>query len=71
MSPLPDEDATAGIEKSSLRCASKMPAAKRSTSQAEGDASPFQLNERDVEVLAQSEGFAILREHLAEHYTDE
>lgn len=35
------------------------------------NASPFHLDEKDVEVLLQSEGFAILREHLAEHYADE
>ena len=47
---------------------SKMPVANTAT--AEADGSPFRLNERDVEVLSQSEGFAILREHLAEHYED-
>lgn len=51
------------------RKASKMPAAKSATVAQDGIA--FQLKERDVQVLAQSEGFAILREHLAEHYTDE
>lgn len=30
--------------------------------------SPFKLNSEDVESLAQSGGFTILREHLAEHY---
>ena len=48
---------------------SKMPAAR--TPMVEANALPFHLQERDVEVLAQSEGFAILREHLAEHYADE
>lgn len=62
------EDLTAGIERLSVR-ESKMPAAKTPT-MAEANASPFRLHERDVEVLSQSEGFAILREHLAEHYED-
>lgn len=31
--------------------------------------SPFLLKIQDVEILAQSEGFSILRHHLAEHYT--
>lgn len=47
----------------------KMPAAK--TPAAEATPALFQLRERDVEVLSQSEGFAILREHLAGHYADE
>jgi hypothetical protein len=34
-------------------------------------ASPFLLRVEDVQTLAQSDGFAILREHLAEHYTYE
>jgi len=33
--------------------------------------SPFLLNEHDVETLAQSDGFMILRDHLAQHYTYE
>ncbi|KAK5126133.1 hypothetical protein LTR85_011488 [Meristemomyces frigidus] len=32
------------------------------------NASPFLLKAHDVEMLAQSDGFAILREHLAQHY---
>lgn len=59
---------TAVIGKLSVKD-SKMPAAK--TPVAEASASPFLLTERDVEELSQSEGFAILREHLAEHYADE
>lgn len=30
--------------------------------------SPFELKNEDLESLAQSGGFAILRDHLAEHY---
>ncbi|SMQ45290.1 unnamed protein product [Zymoseptoria tritici ST99CH_3D7] len=33
------------------------------------DASPFQLREEDLETLSQSDGFTILRQHLAQHYT--
>lgn len=32
------------------------------------NASPFLLKVQDVEVLAQSDGFNILRAHLAQHY---
>lgn len=63
-----NDDLAAGIDKLSVRD-SKMPAAEIST--ADASASPFHLDEQDVEVLASSEGFAILREHLAEHYADE
>ena len=35
------------------------------------NASPFLLKAHDVETLTQSDGFAILREHLAEHYAYE
>lgn len=35
------------------------------------NASPFLLKVQDVETLAQSEGFSILRAHLSEHYTYE
>jgi hypothetical protein len=35
------------------------------------NASPFLLKSRDVESLAQSDGFSILRNHLADHYTYE
>ena len=35
------------------------------------NASPFLLKVQDVETLAQSDGFNILREHLAENYTYE
>ena len=35
------------------------------------NASPFLLKAQDVEILAQSEGFNILREHLAETYAYE
>lgn len=35
------------------------------------NASPFLLTRDAVETLAQSEGFSILREHLAEHYAYE
>lgn len=62
-----NDDITAGIETLRVKD-SKMPAAKMSMA-VDGD-SPFRLRERDVEMLAQSEGFAILREHLAEHYED-
>ena len=34
-------------------------------------ASPFLLKAHDVETLAQSDGFMILRDHLAQHYTYE
>ncbi len=34
-------------------------------------ASPFLLKVKDVDSLANSDGFSILREHLAEHYTYE
>ena len=33
--------------------------------------SPFLLKAQDVEVLAQSDGFNVLREHMAQHYTYE
>lgn len=33
--------------------------------------SPFKITPEDVETLAQSGGFAILRDHLAEHYNYE
>lgn len=32
------------------------------------NASPFLLKVQDIEVLTQSDGFSILRAHLAEHY---
>ena len=32
------------------------------------NASPFLLKVQDVELLSQSDGFNILREHLAQHY---
>lgn len=35
------------------------------------NASPFLLKTQDVETLTQSEGFGILRSHLADHYTFE
>lgn len=35
------------------------------------NASPFLLRVHDVETLAQSAGFSILRDHLAQHYTFE
>ena len=35
------------------------------------NASPFLLRGQDVEILAQSDGFNILREHMAQHYTYE
>jgi hypothetical protein len=35
------------------------------------NASPFQLRAEDVETLSQSDGFSILRQHLAQHYTFE
>ncbi|KAK4503560.1 hypothetical protein PRZ48_004475 [Zasmidium cellare] len=35
------------------------------------NASPFLLKVQDVETLAQSDGFSILRTHLSEHYTFE
>lgn len=35
------------------------------------NASPFLLRVQDVQFLAQSDGFSILRSHLAEHYTYE
>ena len=35
------------------------------------NASPFLLKVDDVEGLAQSDGFTILRHHLAQHYTYE
>lgn len=58
-----DDGLTTGIGTLSVED-SKMPAPT-------AGASPFLLDERDVEVLSQSEGFAILPEHLAEHYADE
>lgn len=63
-----NDDLAAGIDELSVKD-SKMPAAKMPT--ADASTSPFHLDEQDVEVLASSEGFAILREHLAEHYADE
>lgn len=63
-----NDEHTPGTKEAS-RKNSKMPVAKPPVAGA--NASPFHLNERDVEVLLQSEGFAILREHLAEHYADE
>lgn len=59
--------ATAAIEQ--LRICDKMPAA--TLLKTESNASPFKIHERDIEVLAQSEGFSILRDHLADHYPSE
>lgn len=42
-----------------------------STNNPTPNASPFLLKVQDVEVLAQSEGFNILRGHLAQHYAYE
>jgi len=47
----------------------KMPAASLTKTMA--NSSPFLIEERDAEVLAQSEGFSILRDHLADHYSSE
>lgn len=57
---------TAGVTE---RAADDMHSATQHTSMA--DASPFLLSVHDKEILAQSSGFRILREHLAEHYQDE
>lgn len=47
----------------------KMPVATLPTTTP--NASPFLLKVQDVETLAQSDGFNILRAHLSEHYTYE
>ena len=61
--------ATADIDRPNNINNEKMPAASLTMTMA--NTSPFMIEERDAEVLAQSEGFSILRDHLADHYSSE
>lgn len=48
-----------------------MPAGTQPPTSALTSPSPLLLEAHEMECLAQSDGFTILREHLAEHYTYE